>query len=102
VSCVDAWLHNTLDNFNIELTAWPNPFLDKTTVQVKFSEDIEGTIDVYNMLGSKITTLGTGRFEGKRTHSFDFKPDPSWNQATYIVLVLTEKGTTQFRIINIK
>ena len=90
------------EKFRIDLSAYPNPFMESSTIQVKFSEDVDATIDVYNLMGIKVSTLGSGHFTKDRSYNLVFTPETGMSQATYFVVVITEKGTKQFRIIKIK
>ncbi len=90
------------EGFSIELTAFPNPFVGQATIRVSFSEDISATIEVYNLMGAKVTTLGHGDYSKDRTYDLVFTPDCSIAQSTYCVVVNTEMGSRQLRIIMLK
>ena len=92
----------TAEEFSIGLTAFPNPFVGQATIRVSFTEDIRATIEVYNMMGAKVATLGNGDYSKGRTYDLVFAPDGSAAQSTYCVVVKTEIGSRQLRIIMLK
>ena len=53
----------------IQLTAYPNPFSDKVTIDVNLEESTNVQIDIYNLTGRKVKSL-VGETLNTGTHQF--------------------------------
>ncbi|HPS74451.1 MAG TPA: T9SS type A sorting domain-containing protein, partial [Bacteroidales bacterium] len=98
----DPFNEGASGKFTISLNAFPNPFVESTTIRVIFSQDVNATIDVYTLIGTKVATIASGPFTGKRTYDLVFTPETSISEATYMVLVRTDEGNKLIRIIHVK
>jgi hypothetical protein len=69
ISIISSVEENVLDN---SITTIPNPMSNNTTISVNLNTTANYDVSVYDMLGNKVKTLGTGVFEsGINTFDWD-------------------------------
>jgi hypothetical protein len=111
----DFLMHQYLDFFGIESIwvsvpettaatvefgqAYPNPFIGETNISFSLSEEMNISIDVYNMSGQKVTTLGNSTYTAG-THIL------KWNagadgvpEGIYFFRMLTENEVITRKVI---
>ena len=92
-----------LQNSEIQVSIVPNPFAYSTVV--KFSSTLDAgnlTVDVYNLMGVKITSLFSGPVKAGETNVAAFTPDEANGQAMYFVIVRSDFESVVKRMIMIK
>lgn len=84
---------------NVTLTAYPNPFQQRTTVAftLPVTQD-KVTLEVYNILGNKVKRLFEGKANGGHPYTFEF------NRALlpaglYFIRLTTPKAVTHFKLV---
>jgi hypothetical protein len=75
----------------VRAEAYPNPFSDKVTIRLKSEVDTQAVVEVYNMAGSKVKGLFSGRIEAGKDYSFEFS-DPGNTGTMYLYKVSTAEG----------
>jgi hypothetical protein len=91
---------NGNDNaFYIHVNAYPNPFEQNLTIEVEFSREAEGRIDIYNMMGTKVAQLANGKFSTGEIHTYVWKSDRNMPEGVYLISVSTASGTKQLRVV---
>ena len=60
--------------FNLQLSVFPNPAVDKLTIDYTLNQASEVTFEVYNLLGTKVRTINAGKqSSGDQKMSIDFE-----------------------------
>lgn len=87
------------DEFTI--TAYPNPFRESATIEIRSINDDQALIEVYDSRGSKITTLYDGPiFAGKQ--QFKWSPSSGSASGIYFYTVKTKQGAHSGKLIFIR
>jgi len=69
---------NTMDYDNFDITNYPNPFTNSTTIQFTLPVESDVVIRVYNIFGQEMKTLVNQRYlEGRYTVKFEGSNLPS-------------------------
>lgn len=83
--------------FSTEPMAYPNPFASSTTISYTLSQPDYVTVEVYNLVGSKVQTLVQ---DYKPAGSHEAKFDGSQlSSGTYLFKINTSNGTSARRIV---
>jgi len=86
-------------------TAFPNPFNPTTTIPLEIPNKMDVTLDVYNLLGERISRLHSGQLEAGRYY-FTWDGKDQFGQTlpsgVYIVRSVTRKTTLSRKIVMIK
>lgn len=81
------------------ISVFPNPFTGASTISYKLSKDSEVTIEVYNVLGSKVKTLRqTQQSAGEYQLSFDLKEEQV-DHGVYFIKFSDGEKQSQVRVI---
>jgi Right handed beta helix region/Secretion system C-terminal sorting domain/SprB repeat len=75
----------------INLSSYPNPFLQETTVRFTAPECGDAEVSVYNAMGVKVVTLFNGNLEALEIHEAKFTAE-NLSNGIYFVKLITEKG----------
>ncbi|MDP4281447.1 MAG: T9SS type A sorting domain-containing protein, partial [Bacteroidota bacterium] len=86
----------------IQLKAYPNPFDENLTIEVRTNQKVSGTIDIYNMMGIKVAHITRSTFEKNTLYTFQWQPGPSLQMGLYLINVVSNSGSKQLRIELIK
>lgn len=84
--------HLTKPSSEIEITAFPNPFQDATTIRFRLPEAAEVTIDVYSLQGIKISSLFEGAVDAGVEKEVVFEPE-ALSSGVYYYRLTTSDGT---------
>lgn len=98
-ACLPLSIHENSVAQSHLMQAYPNPYSTSTTIKVDITEKSNVTLEVYNVLGEKITTLDKGMKQaGQYSYTFNAK---SLNHATglYFVKLLVNNKIDVLRII---
>jgi serine protease AprX len=83
--------------FDAETVAYPNPFVNTTTITYSVPQDDYVTVEVYNVLGRKVKTLvAEPQRAGRHEVQFD---GSSLARGSYLFKVSTAKQTTAKRLV---
>jgi hypothetical protein len=89
--------------FNVDVNIAPNPFVSMTTISFTSESDVkEMTVEIYNMMGQKVTELFKGYVNANENVIVTFTPKESDSQGMYYVVIRSESGKTVNRIIRVK
>jgi hypothetical protein len=98
-ACLPLSIHENSVVQSHLMQAYPNPYSTSTTIKVDITEKSNVTLEVYNVLGEKITTLDKGMKQaGQYSYTFNAK---SLNHANglYFVKLLVNNKIDVLRII---
>jgi phosphatidylserine/phosphatidylglycerophosphate/cardiolipin synthase-like enzyme len=62
-----------LNNNNISVNTYPNPFTDKATIVYSLLQDEKVTVNVYDIMGQKVATLVDGKMQPAGNHQLEFQ-----------------------------
>jgi hypothetical protein len=82
------------DRAGLEVSAFPNPFSEATTVRFKLGATDDVTVQVYSMTGTLVATLFEGRAEAGVNTDVEFRPEGVAN-GVYLAKVVTKGGEVQ-------
>ena len=89
-------------NDNVTISAYPNPFSSKATVEFTFTDDTKGVaVDVYSLKGDKVAVLFEGNVEGEKTYQVEFNADKLID-GVYICKISTGDSYYYSKLILIK
>jgi hypothetical protein len=86
------------DGLSIQLSAYPNPFSNALNITVRFNESTNADIDIYNLIGSRVSRITTGNFEKDQAYTFNWEQERALPQGVYVISIRTDKGTKQARV----
>ncbi|MEA1973698.1 MAG: T9SS type A sorting domain-containing protein, partial [Candidatus Cloacimonadota bacterium] len=91
---------NSVEVEQLNLTAYPNPFNPKTSINFNLQKNENIKIDIYNVLGKKVETLVDNNFE-RGSHIVDWNANelPS---GIYFFKLVTSQSTATKRITLLK
>jgi hypothetical protein len=83
----------------VEMSIIPNPV--KTSAEIRFmvTRDTRATIEIYNFMGVKISTLYDYRVNANEVNSFDFTVPGTMASGIYLCTLRTEYGINAKRMI---
>ena len=85
----------------MEVSAYPNPFAQSTTVEISGTESVDAQVNVYNMNGQLVTTLYNGPMSAGSHYRFTFSPETE--SGVYFITVTTTEGEVQtIRVANVR
>ncbi len=82
---------NALNNIASHVTVYPNPFNGNATISYNLLVDANITIDVYNVMGQKISTLANGKMLEAGLHTFNFAANGAG-----VYLLKIQEGTNTY------
>ncbi len=81
----------TIEKDRMEMRIYPNPVKESATIDVDVNSPIQGTVELYDMAGKKISEIFSGTFiTGRNTLNFS-NPGVS-NGSIYLVKITTNEG----------
>jgi hypothetical protein len=91
-----------LTNANrLQVVAYPNPFSDLIKFSITSPQSGKGTLQLYDLKGSKIKTIDVGMINAGQTITMDYAvPGPNRVSMTYKLIVGSQETTG--KLINIK
>jgi parallel beta-helix repeat protein len=87
---------------DITLYSFPNPFNTSAKIQFSVPESGNVTLEVYNLMGARISTLYYGYAESYKVYNCDFSGEANLNLATYIIVIKTYSGTKYQRLMMLR
>ena len=88
-----------VDEQDVILTMSPNPFNDQVEIKYILKSDSRVTLEIYNLQGSKVTTLYEGDATASTEYIHRFSPEYK-GQQVFLVVLRTVYGTTIERIVH--
>jgi hypothetical protein len=70
---VETAIDERVADGRIELSAFPNPFSEATTIRFRMPEDGNAKLAVYSITGQMIKTLHDGEVKGGKDYKYEFK-----------------------------
>jgi len=74
------------------LKAYPNPFTEKLTIEFSSVNDTKATLEIYNIVGSRLEVLYDGPVIGGDLYMFEYLPRLTSSQIVVYRLTLDEKS----------
>jgi hypothetical protein len=71
----------------LKVTAYPNPFTSMVRFTIQSAVSGEATLDVYNQVGQKVSTIYKGYIQAQRNQVVEYKAPRLGNQLIYILRV---------------
>jgi PKD repeat protein len=82
---------------NYELTAYPNPFSNKTQIEFELNQLSDVTLEIYDVMGRKVSTLlSNAKVSGKQKHEWNVND----NSTGLFYVRLTVDGRTSILRLN--
>ena len=79
---------------------YPNPFNPSTTIPLELDRTTHARLEVYNLLGKRMTTLNDGVLAAGR-HQFRLDA-ASWTSGTYLIRLTTDSGVQSLPLTLLK
>lgn len=87
-----------LKDARIKLNAYPNPFYSTSTIEFLLAKDDDVKLEVYDLKGSQIATLFTGKAQGNAPVHVEFNVG-NLAPGMYICMLRTTNGTYYHRLM---
>ncbi len=98
ISGIDPWI--TEDQpAQIKMSVMPNPFANSTVVEFSVSKSSHVTLELYNIMGSKIATLVDRNVNADETVTYPYTADAAIGSGMFICILRTEYGTKVTRML---
>jgi hypothetical protein len=98
ISTVGGNLDSDSEAAQMDMKAMPNPFVNSTVLECSVSKTTRGTVEVYNLVGTKIATLVDQIFTGGEKYTYAYNPTREV-AGVYICLFRTEYGSKVTKLI---
>jgi hypothetical protein len=83
----------------INLSVMPNPFINSTVIEFSVSKTSRVTLELYNLMGSKIATLFDRNVSGGETLTYTYTADAAMGPGMLICVLHTDYGTKITRMM---
>jgi hypothetical protein len=90
--------HTSLNNNEINVLCFPNPFAISTTIQIELKNELNMQVILYNALGQVAKQITNNQFFTKGVYQFQISKD-ELALGLYILQIQTDKGQTHQSII---
>src|SRR5262249_843362 len=104
-SCADCPTAGRIGLFNdqsnvgkVNLTSYPNPFNDNTTIEFTLTYDSPVTVEIYNFEGERVSTLFSGNVNAANRQIFNLN-GTNLTEGVYYCKLVTNQGTTVNKLI---
>ena len=77
---------------SIDVNIHPNPFIGSTDIEFTIPWSGEATVEIYNALGDKITTLFDATVDANQKYSVRFTAPDQSGQGMFLCVIRSEKG----------
>ena len=92
---------NVSNNVDLNISAFPNPLNAQTTIEFVSAEDLNGTLEVFNVTGVKIAVLYNGEIKAGQKYSFNYNAE-NLAAGMYFARLSTNNGTAVQNIVKIQ
>jgi hypothetical protein len=89
------------NNYQLDLSVFPNPFNSSTTIHFKNPQAQEISVDMYNLIGEKVMHL-TDKFFFEGEHQISLNMESVWGSGVYFILLTTKEKHFLEKIIYLK
>jgi hypothetical protein len=86
----------------IDLHIMPNPFESETDIQFSVPKDSRATVEIYNLLGAKVTNLYNDVVEANKVYTVKYIPTEATGSQILICVIRTDNGTAEKRMVLIR
>ena len=102
-SCDDNAMvtENPGDLYGMTLSAYPNPFIQLTTISFTLSKDNMVSLVMYDMKGNKVNTIFTGQAEMNNIYTFNIQP-AYLPAGVYMVRLTTPDDVKYIKIVKLE
>lgn len=81
-----------------QVKTYPNPFKNKANIEIAFDKDEEYVLDIYDLRGSLVKHLNTGKANAGNIIQATWEPKDS-AQGVYIMRLVTKNGVHNLRLV---
>ena len=84
------------------LVAAPNPFAGNTKINYELPSNANVTLEVYDMIGRKVSTIASATYQESGVHTYDFSAGDNQNASgVYMVRLIVDGQVAILRVIDI-
>jgi hypothetical protein len=84
------------------LVAAPNPFAGNTKINYELPSNANVTLEVYDMIGRKVSTIASAAYQESGVHTYDFSAGDNQNASgVYMVRLIVDGKVAILRVIDI-
>jgi hypothetical protein len=84
------------------LVAAPNPFAGNTKINYELPSNANVTLEVYDMIGRKVSTIANAAYQESGVHTYDFSAGDNQNASgVYMVRLIVDGKVAILRVIDI-
>lgn len=91
-------ISNAVFNFN----AYPNPYVNKTSIVFELVHDSRVSLEVYDLIGKKIKTIVDDQSLGKGKHQYQFNEDLEVTNGVYLLKLTVDGQSSTLRMMQLK
>ena len=85
-----------------KLVAAPNPFAGNTKINYELPSNANVTLEVYDMIGRKVSTIANAAYQESGVHTYDFSAGDNQNASgVYMVRLIVDGQVAILRVIDI-
>lgn len=85
-----------------KLVAAPNPFAGNTKINYELPSNANVTLEVYDMIGRKVSTIANSAYQESGVHTYDFSAGDNQNASgVYMVRLIVDGQVAILRVIDI-
>ena len=85
-----------------KLGAAPNPFAGNTKINYELPSNANVTLEVYDMIGRKVSTIASSAYQESGVHTYDFSAGDNQNASgVYMVRLIVDGQVAILRVIDI-
>jgi hypothetical protein len=81
-----------------KLRAYPNPFTGKTTIEFAFDREEEYALEIYNLQGRLVSSLGAARTEAGKLNQVTWEPKTAL-RGVYFARLTTKSGVQHIKLV---
>ena len=86
----------------LKLVAAPNPFAGNTKINYELPSNANVTLEVYDMIGRKVSTIANSAYQESGVHTYDFSAGDNQNASgVYMVRLIVDGQVAILRVIDI-
>jgi PKD repeat protein len=93
---------NNINAKHYQLQAAPNPFSGSTKINYELPSNANVTLEVYDMIGRKVSTIANAAYQESGVHTYDFSAGDNQNASgVYMVRLIVDGQVAILRVIDI-
>jgi hypothetical protein len=86
----------------INLSVSPNPFENQTSIAFSLLQDSKVSVEIYNVIGSKISTLYEGLAMADQVYTFNYDVPGSFREQVLLCVIRTQNGNVVKRMVLVR